>query len=167
MTHRWAERTADVELEIEAPTEEAVFTEALHALAELLGDGARGERISCAVAVTGGERAVLLVQWLDELVYRPETEDLVPEDVERIELSEGGLIAAVPCHRGNPRHVVKGTTLHRLAFEPPTAAFARQWCSMSDRSPVGVSLGFARSTRSYGAPRLRPCGHARPGARVC
>jgi hypothetical protein len=42
MTYRWAEHTAEVELEIEAPTEEAVFTEALHALAELLGDGARG-----------------------------------------------------------------------------------------------------------------------------
>ena len=91
MTYRWAEHTAEVELEIEAPTEEAVFTEALHALAELLGDGARGDRVSCAVAVTGPERAVLLAQWLDELVYRAETEDLVPEEVERIELSEGGL----------------------------------------------------------------------------
>jgi SHS2 domain-containing protein len=60
MTYRWAEHTAEVELEIEAPAEEAVFTEALHALAELLGDGVRGERVLCAVAVTGGERAVLL-----------------------------------------------------------------------------------------------------------
>lgn len=68
MTYRWAEHTAEVELEIEAPTEEAVFTAALHALAELLGDGARGDRVSCAVAVTGPERAVLLAQWLDELV---------------------------------------------------------------------------------------------------
>ena len=123
MTYRWAEHTAEVELEIEAPTEEAVFTEALHALAELLGDGARGDRVSCAVAVTGPERAVLLAQWLDELVYLTETEDLVPEDVERIELSEGGLTAVVRCHRGSPRHVVKGTTFHRLAFEPSDCGF--------------------------------------------
>jgi SHS2 domain-containing protein len=56
-------------------------------------------------------------------VYRAETEDLVPEDVECIELSERGLIAAVRCHLGNPRHVVKGTTLHRLAFEPSDHGF--------------------------------------------
>jgi SHS2 domain-containing protein len=117
MGYRWVEHTAEVELEIEAPTEEAVFSDALHALGELIGDGSRGDPVACDVVVAGREPAVLLVRWLDELVYRAETEDLVPEDVERIELAEPGLRATVRCHRGHPRHLVKGATYHRLAFE--------------------------------------------------
>ena len=78
MGYRWVEHTGDVELEIEAPTEEAVFSEALLALAELLGDGPREDRISSEIAVAGEERALLLVRWLEEFVYRAETENLVP-----------------------------------------------------------------------------------------
>ena len=68
-------------------------------------------------------RPDLLAQWLDELVYRAETEDLVPEDAERIELTERGLLATVRCHHGRPRHLVKGATYHRLAFEPSDGGF--------------------------------------------
>ena len=61
--------------------------------------------------------------WLEELVFLAETEDLVPEDVERIELSEHRLVATVRCHRGRPRHLVKGATYHRLAFERAAGGF--------------------------------------------
>ena len=104
-------------MEIEAPTEEAVFTEALHALRELLADDAKGEQLRRDLAVDASERASLLVGWLDELVYLAETEDLVPEEVDRIELSDRGLVARVRWRRGSPRHLVKGATYHRLAFE--------------------------------------------------
>jgi len=104
-------------MEIEAGTEEAVFIDALHALGELLADDAGGEQIWREVTVGDHERAALLVQWLDDLVYVVETEDLVPEDVGRIELSDRGLVATVRFHRGSPRHLVKGATYHRLAFE--------------------------------------------------
>jgi SHS2 domain-containing protein len=100
-----------------------VFREALHALAELIGDDARGEIVSCQLVISGSEPAVLLVQRLDELVYRAETEDLVPDDAERVELGEQGLRATVRCHRGHPQHIVKGTTYHRLGFEPSGGGF--------------------------------------------
>jgi len=104
-------------MEIEAATEEALFTDALHAVGELLEDDVSGPQVLREVTVNGHERAALLVLWLDELVFLAETEDLVPEDVEQMELSERGLVAMVRCRRGRPRHVVKGATYHDLAFE--------------------------------------------------
>ena len=71
-------------------------------------DDAGGEKVWREVAVDGQERAALLVQWLDELVFLAETEDLVPEDTGRIELSDHRLVATVRGHRGRPRHLVKG-----------------------------------------------------------
>jgi len=71
----------------------------------------------------GRERSALLVGWLDELVYLAETEDLVPEEAGRIELGKDGLRASVRCRRGNPRHMVKAATYHRLAFGPSEAGF--------------------------------------------
>jgi SHS2 domain-containing protein len=103
-------------MEIEAATEEALFTDALHALRELLADDVAGALVWREVTVNGDERAALLVLWLDELVFLAETEDLVPEDVEQMEFSDGGLVANVCCRRSRPRHVVKGATYHDLAF---------------------------------------------------
>ena len=116
MSYRWVEHTGELELEIEAPTEEQVFGDALRALAELLGDGDHGSDVSREIRAAGRERAVLLVEWLDELVFLAETESLVPGEVERIGLSDGGVVASVRCHRGKPRPLVKGATYHRLAF---------------------------------------------------
>jgi SHS2 domain-containing protein len=42
MSYRWLEHTSELELRIEAASEEAVFQEALEALGELIGDGAVG-----------------------------------------------------------------------------------------------------------------------------
>jgi SHS2 domain-containing protein len=123
VSYHWVEHTGEVELEIEGPTAEAVFTEALRALAELIDDGCRGDSVVREIALVGRERSVLLVQWLDELVYRAETEDLVPEDAVRIELDQHGLAAAVRCHRGHPRHLVKAATYHRLVFEASKRGF--------------------------------------------
>jgi SHS2 domain-containing protein len=117
VSYRWVEHTAELELEIEAPTEESVFLDALGALAELLADQCGGEPVWREIAIDAPERAVLLLRWLDELVFLAETEQLVPEAGGSIELSERGLVAAVRCHRGEPRHLVKGATYHRLAFE--------------------------------------------------
>jgi hypothetical protein len=142
MTYRWAEHTAEVELEIEAPTEEAVFTEALHALAELLGDGARGDRVSCAVAVTGSERAVLLAQWLDELVVP--SRDRGSRTPRRWSASSSANVAL--SQRYGAILVTRDTSSRARPciawrLSPPTTGSARRWCSMSDRSPPGVA-GF-------------------------
>ena len=117
MSYRWVEHTAEIEMEIEASTEGQVFKDALHGIGELLAGDAAGERIWREVRVDGRERAALLVGWLDELVFLAETEDLVPEDAERVDFSGRGLVATVRCHRGSPRHLIKAATYHRLAFE--------------------------------------------------
>ncbi len=110
-------------MEIEATTEQDVFRDALHALAELLGDHEGGDRLGWEVAVTGARRDELLVRWIDELVFLAESEDLVPEELERIELTDRGLEATVRCRRGRPRYLVKGTTYHRLRFERRDGGF--------------------------------------------
>jgi protein archease len=115
--YRWVEHTAELELEIHGRTEEAMFAQALAAFAELMGEGHRGEPVSRQIALAGEERAILLAHWLDELEFLAETEDLVPDAIERFELGAAGLRATVRCHRGRPRGVVKGVTYHRLAFE--------------------------------------------------
>ena len=45
MSYRWVEHTAEVEVEIEAESEEAVFADALQALGELVGNGGGGQRV--------------------------------------------------------------------------------------------------------------------------
>lgn len=113
---RWVDHTAELELEIEAPSEEAVFAEALAALAELAGD-ANGPPVSREIEVAADDRALLLVEWLSELVYLSEIEELVPERIAAMELAEGTLRATVQGHRGQPRHLVKAVTLHGLELD--------------------------------------------------
>jgi SHS2 domain-containing protein len=110
---RWVEHTAELELEIEAPTEAAVFEAALDALAELTGDG-DGPPAAHEVALEADERALLLVEWLSELAYLAEAEGFVPERIAALELRDGGLRARVVGRRGEPAHLVKAVTLHRL-----------------------------------------------------
>ena len=117
MVYQWVDHTAELELHIAAPDAAAVFEDALRAFHELIADGTTGDHVSFDVEVAAPDRATLLVRWLDELVYRAETEGLVPERLERLELNAGGLVATVRARRGEPRHLVKGVTYHRLAFE--------------------------------------------------
>lgn len=123
MSYRWVDHTGELELEIEAPTQREVFADALEAFGRVVGDGSAGEPALREIRLEGDEPAVLLVDWLNELVYLAETESVVPEQVTRLELSPTGVVATVRCRRGNPRHLVKGATYHRLAFEPDSRGF--------------------------------------------
>jgi SHS2 domain-containing protein len=123
LSYQWVDHTAEVELLIEAATEQEVFAEALRALAELIGDGPSRESESLEVAVSAPDRGTLLARWLDELVYRAEAGDFVPDAVERMDLSEDRLEATVRGHRGAPPHLVKGATYHRLGFVPGDRGF--------------------------------------------
>jgi SHS2 domain-containing protein len=114
---RWVDHTSELELEIEAPSEEEVFADALAAFAELLGDKS-GEPASRKVELEADDHALLLVEWLSELVYLAEAEQLVPEQATSLELEEGSLRATVQGRRGEPRHLVKAVTLHRLELRP-------------------------------------------------
>jgi SHS2 domain-containing protein len=117
MTYRWVDHTAELELHLDAGAEDAVFADALQAFAELVHDGRRPEPVSYEVMLRAPDRATLLAGWLDELVFRAEVDGLVPDAVERLELEGDELAATVRAHHGEPRHLVKGVTYHRLAFD--------------------------------------------------
>jgi protein archease len=123
MSYRCVEHTAELELHVGAASAEAVFEEALEALGALIGDCAVAEAVSREVAPAARDRTALLAAWLDELVYLGETEDLVPDGVERLELDGDSLTASVRAHRGRPHHLVKGATYHDLLFERGRVGF--------------------------------------------
>lgn len=112
--YEWVEHTAEVELHVEAESHEAVFAEALAAFAELVSRDDRGERVEHEVRAEAQDDATLLAAWLDELVFLAETEDFVPERLERLDLDGTRLRAVVGGHRGRPAHLVKAVTYHGL-----------------------------------------------------
>ena len=127
--YRWAEHTGEVELEIRAETEEAVYAASLEAMAELLGEepatetavgrdasAARGDAVR-DVAVEAPDRSRLLADFLGELAFLAETEHVVPIGLERLEVEAGRLQATVRGRTGDPPHLVKAVTYHGLSFE--------------------------------------------------
>lgn len=114
MSRRLVEHVGEVELALASPTEEGVFAEAAAAFRELVdGSPTGGEPFRREVVLRAEEPALLLVDWLNELLFLAEVERFVPEVVERIELTDG-LSATVLGVRGRPRHLVKGATLNGL-----------------------------------------------------
>ena len=118
MSYRFIDHTAELQLELEAPTREDVFREAVAALGDLLaGDGASaGEEDDRGVCVQARDNPALLVAWLDELVFLAESEGLVPSNVVWLELGAGEVRGRVSFRSGSPPHLVKGVTYHDLAF---------------------------------------------------
>ena len=115
--HRWVEHTAELELQIDAATEEDVFVEAAEALSELLGARAQGEPARREVEAAASDRPALLADWLNELVFLSE-QGFVPERVVALELGDARLRSTVEGRAGVPRSLVKAVTYHRLQLEP-------------------------------------------------
>ena len=114
---RWIEHTGELELELEAATERGIFDAGFQAMRDLLSSNRSQKRIGVPVALTGEDRAALLADWLAELAYLGETRGLVPDRLARLELTDEGLSAVVEGRAGDPPHLVKGATYHRLRFE--------------------------------------------------
>lgn len=125
MAYRWGEHVGELELAVEAETEDAVFGDAVRAFGELLADedGAPGEPRHYALAVTGSDRAALLAALLDELIFLAETEGFVPQALDELRVGDGSLEATVSGHEGEPPHLVKAVTHHRLRFDPAPGGF--------------------------------------------
>ena len=124
---RWVDHTAELELAIEAPSEEGVFADALAALGELLtseqqrGPEERSEQrpeVQRQISVEAEDRPALLAAWMEELVFLAETDGLEPVAVETIELGQGSAQATVRGQLGRPPPLVKAITYHRLSFAP-------------------------------------------------
>jgi SHS2 domain-containing protein len=120
--YEWAEHTAELELRIEASSPREVFAEALAAFAELV-DGGAGEPSERRVWLTASDRAALLAQWLEELVFLAETEDFVPERADPLDVGSKELRAHVHGHNGSPRPLVKAVTYHGLELRRQKGAW--------------------------------------------
>src|SRR4051812_48438480 len=98
--YRWIDHTAELELEIEAPSAEDALSEAVAALRELLGAGSRGSAGTRTVDVTAGDRDALLAAFLEELIFIAESEALVPVALRGASLADDRLRADVELERG-------------------------------------------------------------------
>ena len=127
-SHRAFEHTADVGVEVEAPTREALFAEAAIALCDTLTarDAVRTQ-IERSVELEAPDEEALLVDFLDEVLYHFDTEGLVFSQA-HVELrpAEGALApggVALRARLGGERYdesrhplrsVVKAVTYHGL-----------------------------------------------------
>jgi SHS2 domain-containing protein len=114
--YSWVEHAAGLELRIEAPTEAAVFADALQAFAELVYDGGRDSERE-EVELEAPDRAALLAEWLNELVYLADVRGFVPEHLADLRLDGNRLRATLRGHRGEARPVVKAVRLEGLMHE--------------------------------------------------
>jgi SHS2 domain-containing protein len=115
--YSWVEHTAELELRIDAPTEEAVFLDALEAFAELVADDGSADAEREEVEIEASDRVALLADWLNELVYLADVRGFVPERLTELRLDGNTLRATLRGHRGRPRPIVKAVTLHGLVHE--------------------------------------------------
>jgi SHS2 domain-containing protein len=116
--YRWVEHTGELELEIEARSRQGVFEEAFRAMRGLIASAQTGPTQTHTVELSAGDGAALLADWLAEIAYLAESEGFVPERLDWLEFGEAGLSARLEGFTGEPPHLVKGVTYHRLTLEP-------------------------------------------------
>lgn len=115
--YRLVEHTGELELHVEAESLLSLFEEAAHGLADILADDAGGPPSGPEeeVVLTAADREHLLVDWLNELVYRGEVDKRVYRHVRIDRVDEHELHATI---RGRepraPRTAVKAATWHDL-----------------------------------------------------
>jgi SHS2 domain-containing protein len=121
-SYEWVEHTGELELSVEGSSREEVCVTSALALGELLSEHEAEElrepglERSAEVSASAPDAATLLAEWLSELVYHAEAGGLIPLAVERLELSDTALEATVTVRQGNPSHLVKAVTYHRLGL---------------------------------------------------
>lgn len=123
--HSFEDHTSEVRLCVSAGTLAAIFEEAGRALAELMLDGppppSRGPVEQ--VRLVARDRAALLVDWLNELIFLSETRKQVYVELRVDSVSDTALTASV---RGVfpdvLRTAVKAATLHDVVFEEAVSA---------------------------------------------
>jgi SHS2 domain-containing protein len=114
--HRFVEHVGEVEVELVAASETGIFEDALAAFADLVTVDGAGEPASHEIDLEAPDRALLLRDWLDELVFLADVARFVPERVASLELDDTRLRATVEGRRGHPRPLVKAVTLSGLTL---------------------------------------------------
>ncbi len=131
MTYETFEHTADLGIRVRAASLDALFADAGRGLFSVLVEdlGAVRPQREVSVQIDGCEKDYLLLDWLNELLYRFETEHLLFSDF-TVNVGDTGLEARA---RGEPidlgrhqlSHEVKAITYHHLKVEQ----VANGWCA--------------------------------------
>ena len=131
-TWTWFDHTADIGLEVAAPSLESLFSTAAHALFDLLieptADLQPSSLTKRAIEVEASNLPELLVRWLSELFYIHETSSMVLRQVHIRELSDdrvAGDLLWEPFDRSRHRHrrEVKAVTYHQVSVEQQPAGW--------------------------------------------
>jgi SHS2 domain-containing protein len=117
------EHTADVGLRIKAATLEELFRDAARGLLSLLVGNVSAVQpvVQRSIDVAGEDRALLLRDWLDELLYTFEADGLILAEYD-LQIDENGLHAdcrgePIDRQRHQPEHEVKAVTYHGLKVQ--------------------------------------------------
>lgn len=115
------DHTADIALEVRAPTSEELYRRAALGLAWVMTEGpvpeARGE---WPVELQAADPSALLREWLRAVLHRFQDQGMLPAEV-RVEEARGGRLRAVVLEgtpTGDAVREIKGVTLHDLVAEP-------------------------------------------------
>jgi len=80
MSFRELPHTADIKIEVRAPTKETLFSEACNALMQIMYGKDRRSRDSIELDVEAGDTEALLADFLSEVLFRSEVDGLVFSD---------------------------------------------------------------------------------------
>jgi SHS2 domain-containing protein len=115
--HSFEEHTGEVLLKVTSPTLPKLFEEAGRALAELMAEQWTDDPAApTELAVVGAsDRDALLFEWLNELLFRSETQGRVYPNLRITALTDSELHAEIRGALASlPRTAVKAATYHRL-----------------------------------------------------
>ncbi|MDE2060490.1 MAG: archease [candidate division NC10 bacterium] len=114
------ETTADVGIVVWGETPEELFANAARGMFALMVDSGTVRSTGLlSIEARGGDLPSLLVAWLNELLYRCETEEWAPADVRVVAVEGGrasGELAGEPAEAGRHQFkgIVKAATYHLL-----------------------------------------------------
>ena len=114
--YEWREHTAELELVVEAPSDEEVFATALDAFGRLIERDDRGEPATEYVELEAPDRAGLLIAWLEELIFLADTRSFVPDHATSLTLEDHLLTATLEGRVAALDPLVKAATYHGLRF---------------------------------------------------
>jgi SHS2 domain-containing protein len=125
--HRFDEHTGEIELVVEAPTLTALLEETALALAELMSTEIRPAEATIQTTVRASDRDALIVEWINELVYRSEIDKRVYAHAKVTLATETEITAELGGFEPPAiRTAVKAATMHNLAVrDTPSGLSAR------------------------------------------
>jgi len=115
MSYEWQSHTAEVELHIAAPSETDVFREAIEAFGRYVELDAVGEPATHEIDLEARDRASLLVELFEELIWLADTDGFVPDSAD-VEVVGNHLRGTLEGRRTRVSPIVKAATYHDLSF---------------------------------------------------